>query len=168
MIEVLQSADPEQVNMATATAIYAAVGAASLVESQVVDPASVDEATIQQLLDTYVPIAVDQAISWAQSVDPSTVPAAWNTVNFACEEEPYTCPRKDYCSFGAEPVLCVINECGQGPCPSCPWPLNNLVFKAWCVYGCGRGDKYVGAAFRLITRFPSRLGEFTCLPFVKR
>lgn len=163
-IEALQNADPEQVKVGTAMAAYAAVATASFLESQITDPATADEAMIEQLFNDYVPIAVDQAISWAQSVDPSTIATAWNTINFTCEEEPYTCPRKDYCSFGAEPVLCVINECGQGPCQSCPWPLNNLVIKSWCVYGCGRGDKYLGAAFRLMTRFPLKLGEFTCVP----
>jgi hypothetical protein len=167
-IEALQNADPNDVKVGTAMAAYAAVGTASLVEAQTLDPNTVDDATLQQLYNEYAPIAVDEAISWMQSVDPSTIPTAtWNTINFTCEEEPYTCPRKDYCSFGGEPVLCVINECGTGPCSNCPWPLKNLVFKSWCLYGCGRGDKYLGAAFRLITRFPLKLGEFTCVPFGK-
>lgn len=164
-IESLQNADPEQVKMGTAMAVYAAVGTASLVESQIVDPDTVDEATLEQLYTEYASIAIDQAITWGQSIEPSAISTAWNTVNFTCEEEPYTCPRKDYCSFGGEPVLCVINECGTGPCESCPWPLKNLLFKSWCAYGCGRGDKYLGAAFRLITRFPLKLGEFTCVGF---
>lgn len=166
-IMALQNADPEEVKLGTLMAAYAAVGTASLIESQIADPATVDDATVQQLYNDYAPLAIDEAISWVQSVDPSTIPTAWNTVNFTCEGEPYTCPRKDYCSFGAEPVLCVINECGTGPCPQCPWSLKNLIFKSWCLYGCGRGDKYLGAAFRLITRFPLKLGEFTCVPFGK-
>jgi hypothetical protein len=167
VVEALQNADPEDVNLGTAMAAYAAVGAASLVESQIADPAMVDDAMLEQLYNEYAPIAVDVALAWMQSVDPSTIPTAWNAVNFACEKEPYTCPQKDYCSFGAEPVLCVINECGTGPCPLCPWFLKNVIFKSWCLYGCGRGDKYLGAAFRLITRFPLKLGEFTCVPFGK-
>jgi hypothetical protein len=163
VIESLQHADPGLVKIGTATAVYAAVGTASLVESQIFDPNTVDEATLAQLYNEYAPLAIDQAMSWAQSIDPSTIPNAWNTINFKCEDEPYTCPRKDYCSFGGEPVLCVINECGTGSCEGCPWSLKNLIYKSWCIYGCGRGDQYLGSAFRLITRLPLKLGEFTCV-----
>lgn len=167
VIQALEQADPAQLQLGMATAAYAATLTASLMEAEVSDPALIDDAALAELYQTYIPQATEQALLWSQSVDPTTLATPWNAVNFACEEEPYTCPRKDYCSFGGDPVPCIINQCGTGPCPTCPWPLKNLIIKAWCVYGCGRGDTQLGFAFRLITKFPLKLGEFACLPWIK-
>lgn len=48
-VEALQNADPADIQLGTAMAAYAAVGTASLVESQILDPAAIDEPTIEQL-----------------------------------------------------------------------------------------------------------------------
>jgi hypothetical protein len=165
ILEALQNADPEEVKMGTAMASYAAVGCASLVESQIADPSTVDEATVEELFIQYAPEVVEQAITWGASVDPSTIPSSGVYPDFSCIKEPYTCPATDICLFkGDLPAYCHVTQCGKESCPWCPWFLDNLIYKAWCVYGCTRDGQYVGAAFRLITRFPKKLGDIVCIP----
>lgn len=61
--EALQNVDPTEFSMKTAATTYAAAGCASLVESQIADPATVDEATVTQLFEEFAPLAFDEALA---------------------------------------------------------------------------------------------------------
>jgi len=137
------------------TAAYAANVTAHLVESQLVDPENADPAVVEQLVQEYAPAGWDAALSWLSSVDPSTLSIAKGVlVKDQCLDEPYMCPRHAWCPFGEGNVGCAVSQCGTGACPWCPFG-GNLVFKAWCAYGCIRNSdgEVVGGAFVLRTIF---------------
>lgn len=46
-------------------------------------------------------------------------------------------------------ILCRIDECGTGTCPSCPNLWGNILIKSWCTYKCTLDGKLVGGAFEL-------------------
>jgi hypothetical protein len=151
--EALRNVDPTEFTMKTAATTYAAAGCASLVESQIADPATVDEATVTQLFEEYAPIAFDEALAWMETTDPSLVPLL--VPDASCVGPPFSCPGTVPCSFGGEPVFCHVTQCAEGPCPYCPW-FSKLVYKSYCVYGCvrfGAGNKLVGGAMLFRTRF---------------
>jgi hypothetical protein len=151
-LKALHNVDPAELSLKTAATTYAAVTCASLVESQIADPATVDEATVRELFEQYAPLAADEALAWMETVDPSLIPLQVLD-NLTCQEEPWNCPWKVPCSWGSEPAFCFVSQCGKGPCPWCPF-LSNLVYKHWCVYGCVRSGKLIGGAVMLKTRFP--------------
>ena len=72
-IEALRNADPVEVARITDTAAFAAVTTNNLVGAQIVDPSTLDAATAAQLIDSVAPDAINAALAWAQSVDPSTL-----------------------------------------------------------------------------------------------
>lgn len=61
------------------------------------------------------------------------------------------CPASVVCGKS----VCEVVHCGTGPCRFCPEPapdaLKNIVFKAWCSYGCMRGPVATGSTFGFIT-----------------
>jgi hypothetical protein len=154
---MLAAVDPQEFAFRSAIAAYAASGTVALVESQLVDPASVDAETLRALIESNAPMAIDDAKAWAASVDPSVVPTGnFNTpvlIDFTCKEPPYLCDVTTSCTFpGFGPVNCFLSHCGTGKCPWCPFG-GNLVFKSWCSYGCAFDGNLVGGAFRLRTIF---------------
>jgi hypothetical protein len=151
--EALQNVDPAEFTMKTAATSYAAAACASLVESQVADPATVDEATVTQLFEEYAPIAFDEALAWMETADPSLIPLL--VPEASCVLPPFSCPATVACSWGGEPVFCLATQCAEGPCPYCPW-FSKLVYEYYCVYGCirpGAGNKLVGGAMLFRTIF---------------
>jgi hypothetical protein len=72
-IDALQKADPIEIARITDTAAFAAVTTNNLVGAQIVDPSTLDAATAAQLIDSVAPDAINAALAWAQSVDPSTL-----------------------------------------------------------------------------------------------
>lgn len=150
--EVFNDVDPEVLALGTAMTAYAASTCASLVESQVSDPQTVDEETIQQLVDQYAPLASEEAVNWLSSVDTSQLVGKSLTPNLDCWKEPHGCPHTTVCPFG-DLVTCNVTECGTGACPYCPFDLTNVLFKSWCVYGCIRNGLYLGGAFLLIPKY---------------
>jgi hypothetical protein len=148
--DAIQHADQAQIALLTATAAYAAVDTASLVDAQGVDPSTLDAASASQLVDASAPDGIAAALAWAQSVDPSLFPASYYP-KFECIYPPTSCPHTIKCpDFSG---ICVVTDCGSGSCPSCP-AFSNLIIKSWCAYGCvsTTGDN-VGGAFILNTFF---------------
>jgi len=135
-------------------AAYAASATMALVESQIADPASVDAETVAALIEQYAPAAIDEALAWAQTVDPSAVPEPQGgvVVDFACMDPPYLCEQKKTCPYEGAEIGCYISHCGSGKCPWCPFG-GNLIFKSWCSYGCIKGGEVVAGAFMIRTIF---------------
>jgi hypothetical protein len=164
-LESFESVDPDEFRFKTAATIYAASACASLVESRIPDPDAVDLETVSALFEQYAPIAVDEAMVWLDSVDPSVIPVDIKP-DFSCRNDPYRCPDTVACSFGSEPYICWVTQCGKGPCPWCPF-LDSLVYKHYCVYGCTMSDKLVGGAIMLKTRFGNSWNGPRCIYFGK-
>jgi hypothetical protein len=69
------------------------------------------------------------------------------------------CPHTVLCDGS----ICVTTDCGAGGCPGCPEEYRNLVIKAWCAYGCMKGEKRTGEALLLLTKpFNTQIGPI-CL-----
>lgn len=145
-------ADPLELARMTATASYAAAATASLVETQVPDPLAIDEATFAELLGQLAPIAEDQALLWADSVDPSVF-AGGVLHKVECNDPPHSCTLETFCPYlvpgGAR---CFVTECGTGACPYCPI-FGDQVVESWCSYGCMRGSDVVGGAFKVRLKY---------------
>lgn len=151
--DAIQRADPAQIALITATAAYAAAGTASLVDAHALDPSTLDEASLSQLVDAAAPDAIAAALTWAQSIDSSLLPASYYP-KYECIEPPTNCPHAVKCT--GFPGVCVVTDCASGSCPTCPG-FSNVIIKSWCGYGCinGTGD-HVGGAFILNTFFGPR------------
>ncbi|MDI3283450.1 transposase [Polyangium sp. 15x6] len=138
-IDNLENADPDEAARTLLVSEYAGYAVAGFVESSGVDPA--DQATIDQLIDQYAPIAWQQAQEWVDTLDPSTIPLAGFYPKYACVEE-YGCDYMQKCDFdNGTSAACIIVGCGKGACPICPklWDLSNLVVKNWCLFTCQTG-----------------------------
>lgn len=150
-----------------ATAAYAANVTAYLVEAQVPDPEQLDPATLDRLVEESAPAGWSMAQAWASTIDATAL-----SINRGmypkeeCTEQPYLCKRRTWCPFGGEGgANCSVTQCGTGKCPWCPFG-GNLIFKAWCAYGCIRNSdgEIVGGAFILRTIFNNDNGPF-CIKF---
>lgn len=136
----LSNADPLEVSKALLASQYTAYAVAGFVESSV-DPATVDEATLDQLIDQYTPIAWQQATDWVDALDPSVIPLAAIKPNYSCVTD-YGCDYMQPCDFdNGTSAGCAIVGCGKGACPSCPklFDLSNLIVKNWCLFTCQTG-----------------------------
>lgn len=160
------AADQQELALRAVTAAYAANVTASLVEAQLPDPAQADPALVEQLIEESAPAGWDAALQWLASVDISTLAIDKGVyTNYTCTEEPYLCKASTWCPFAEGGVTCSVSQCGTGKCPWCPFG-GNLVFKAWCAYGCIRNSdsEVVGGAFILRTIFNNYDGPF-CIKF---
>ena len=156
-IDALQKADPIEIARITDTAAFAAVTTSNLVGAQIVDPSTLDAATASQLIDSVAPDAINAALTWAQSADPSIFSALYSP-KFECGDAPNNCPYVTKCEEFPGWV-CSVTDCGQGKCPTCPEFLQNLLVKGWCAYGCMKGTEVTGGAFILQTKW-ARNGPF--------
>lgn len=150
-VDALQKADPIEIARITDTAAFAAVTTNNLVGAQIVDPSTLDAATAAQLIDSVAPDAINAALAWAQSVDPSTLSVGVYPKP-ECTEPPNNCPYTAKCPN--VPGVCIITQCGKGGCPTCPDLFENIVISGWCAYGCMKGTEVTGGGFILQTKFP--------------
>ncbi|WP_437993091.1 hypothetical protein [Sorangium sp. So ce145] len=153
--EELLNVDPQELALKTMATSYAAVMVASLVESQVLDPAAVDEGAIASLTEQYALTGWDAARTWMETPEAVTLAANDGIYpNFACFDEPYSCPQTTECPLSnGEQAFCMVTYCDKGACPWCPWGLGNLVFKSVCAYGCLKHGNHVAGAFILVSHF---------------
>jgi hypothetical protein len=122
-----------------------------LIESQGLDPNTVDAQTLQSLTDYYGPIAGQAADEWIKTMDTTTlsdVMNAYTSQKLECVAD-FGCPASTYCEFADD---CKIVDCGDGRCKPCPDVLgfNKLIIRAWCAYVCvkyeGKKESVVGIA----------------------
>lgn len=165
-----QNADPVQVvreGMKASAASYLVQGTVEqAIELQGLDPATIDEATVQQLVADAWPGAVAQAEAWLSSLDPSVFETAAVHPSAAyCSS--LGCPSKIWCDskYYKKTITCNLQACGDAACKACPdWfgPLKHLVIKAWCSYVCMDGDAVLGSAAYVITAWDPY--QFCILP----
>lgn len=153
-----QDAEPVQVvreGLKASTASYLVQGTVEqAIELQGLDPATLDEATVQQLMDDAWPGAVEQADLWLSTLDPSAFEAAVHPSAAYCSG--LGCPSKIWCDSKHynKTITCELQACGDAACKGCPdWfgPLKHLVIKAWCSYVCKDGGTVLGSAAYVVT-----------------
>lgn len=149
--DAIQNADPVEIARVTNMASFAAVSTSNFAGAQVGDPSTLDAATASQLIDSVAPDAINAALAWAQSADPSVFSALYSP-KFECGDEPNNCPYVTKCK-DFPGWVCSVTDCGQGTCPTCPEFLQSLLVKGWCAYGCMKGTEVTGGAFILQTKW---------------
>ncbi|WP_437893282.1 hypothetical protein [Sorangium sp. So ce124] len=143
--ETFAQMDPEELALASAKASFTTYALAGMIESLNLDPATLDEAAIAELMTQYMPLAVAEADRWLSTIDTSTLPRE-NNPNFECKKK-YGCPYITGCQYAVPghslPTVrhaCMVNDCGDARCRNCPdWVgdiLSHLLFRAWCSYVC--------------------------------
>jgi hypothetical protein len=106
------------------------------------DPATLDDEAILQLMEEYMPIAAEEADKWLATVDPSTLMLSGPIIPKSECVEQYGCAHNAKCLFNPPPVnhRCFVDDCGASKCGKCPsWVadlLKSIVSKAWCSYVC--------------------------------
>jgi len=166
-IDALNMVDPGEAKPKVAAAEVAAVACSDLVQAQVSDPSTVDDATLAQLYAEEAPMADAEMQAWLGTVNPSTLPLTdMPYPNYQCAETPYSCKTVEYCPSG-DGARCVITGCGKGKCPWCPDAWGNLIYDGYCAYACMQGLKFWGYGINLRTRFTKKWSGFFCAPFPK-
>jgi hypothetical protein len=162
----LDRADPVELARAQVRTDDMAYIVKGLVESKIDDPATVDAATVASLIEMNAPIAWEQAGQWASTLDSSELPLAQVKPKYECTNK-YDCMPTDTCDFPGHQghAYCVITNCGEGKCPTCPrWlDLDALIVKSWCTYSCMLNYQIVGIKVRWNIRMNKEWSE--CWPF---
>lgn len=165
--DALNQADPQEVALKAAAAEVAADACSNLVQQQVPDPSTVDDATLAELYTQEAPMADAEAQAWMASVDPFTLPQSGGAYpKYECIEAPYLCKPHEHCPVG-DGATCVVTGCGTGKCPWCPDAWGNLIYDGYCAYACMQGSKVWGYGINLRTRFSKKWTGFFCAPFPK-
>ncbi|WP_437756987.1 hypothetical protein [Sorangium sp. So ce1389] len=146
-IDAAHSADPRELALVNARAAYAAYALSGLTESQFMDPAVVDQQALEQFIHQNTELAWQLAEEWVASIDPTLLSTGY-PIKVECMDPPLRCQSSVKCSFGK---TCVLNDCGDGRCRTCPdvWNLGNLIIDGWCTYTCYDAADIVGAAITL-------------------
>lgn len=151
-VEGLANADPMEAEIANFKAQYAAYALAGIVETTAGDPETVDEAQIQEIVDTYFPQVWEEASLWVSSLDPSViVPQAGIKPALECyEDSKYGCNFTEKCTFDdGTTALCTVTGCGINGCNKVPCPdlfpnLSKFFVKSWCTFTCMKVSTIVG------------------------
>ncbi|WP_437279929.1 hypothetical protein WME90_05055 [Sorangium sp. So ce375] len=141
-------------------------------ESLGLDPATLDEATLAQLVEQYLPLAAAEADRWLESLDPATLPLAV-IPRGECEEK-FGCPYSTRCQINPPPVrhACFVTDCDDAKCRQCPEVFSEiasrLIFKSWCSYVCIQTGisppPVVAVGIGFITYFGGKFSGVICLP----
>lgn len=146
-LDGLKQADPDTFARASLAGQYAAYALAGTIEANGGDPATMDEITLQQIADMYLPTIWEQASQWVATLDPSVIEAAKIKAWDHCIEKPYECEFSERCDFDDGPAYCIVTGCGVSKCPPCPQlfeDLEKFFVSAWCTHTCMRGTVIVG------------------------
>ncbi|AGP34352.1 hypothetical protein [Sorangium cellulosum] len=161
-IEAARKADPVELALTQAKAGYAAYALSGLTESQIVDPATIDDETLLRLIEENAPLAWEMAEQWVASLDPTTLSYGY-PIKVECMAPPFLCNSSVSCDFAK---VCILDDCGDGKCKPCPdtWGLGNLITDGWCTYTCyvGNDGDIAGAAITFRPRIGSHI-----VPWVK-
>jgi hypothetical protein len=143
--DVFARVDPQEFALASTKASLTTYALFGTIESLGLDPVTLDDETLEELMQQYMPQAVELADGWFATLDPATIPLGhmpkWEcTEKFGCA---YSTPCK-YAFLGhsipAMPHVCDVTDCGDARCTACPeWfgdLLSHIAFRSWCSYTC--------------------------------
>lgn len=154
-VTILEMADPDYATRSALMGEYTSSALAALIEANFPDPAAVDVAVLETLVDQYAPDIWQDAQAWAEALDASIIQAATITPKPECQtSHGRMCSYTWGCLF--ENVgwsTCILTGCGKGACPACPslFDLDALVVQKWCSYTCisTKNESIVGLAIHL-------------------
>ncbi|KYF74307.1 hypothetical protein BE11_01615 [Sorangium cellulosum] len=132
--------DPQELAIASARAGFTAYYLTGTAASLGLDPATLDEATLAQLVEQYLPVAAAEADRWLATLDPAALPLAVIPRTEWLKE--FGCPFSLPCEYSGPPVdhRCYVTDCADAKCRQCPEMFaeiaSRLVFKSWCTYIC--------------------------------
>ncbi|AGP34588.1 hypothetical protein [Sorangium cellulosum] len=132
--------DPQQLALAEAKAALTTAYLVATVESAGLDPSTLDESAIEQLMEQFLPAAAAEADAWLATLDPSMLSASFEP-RIQCKKE-HGCAYLTQCKYNAPPIdhNCWVTDCGKSRCSLCPdWVadlLQSLVLTSWCAYVC--------------------------------
>ncbi|WP_437624395.1 hypothetical protein [Sorangium sp. So ce1151] len=164
--------DPQELALASAKAGFAAYYLTGTVESLGLDPATLDEDTLAQLVEQYLPVATAEADRWLATLDPATLPLAV-LPRTECLKD-FGCAFSAPCARFGPPVahLCYVTDCDDAKCRPCPEIfgelVSHLIYKSWCSYVCVQTGvsppPVVAVGIGVITYFGGRFAGPWCLP----
>lgn len=148
-VAAFEGVDPSESSIAELKAEFTAYALQGLIEQNMADPDTVDDATLQQMMDQLAPDAAALADQWVLNLDPAAIPLFSpdpDTMN-ACFEK-FGCEPQSACTFSGGKSSCWLVACGDGKCPTCPnvFNLSNLLVTGWCAHVClsGAPSRVVG------------------------
>jgi hypothetical protein len=159
--DALAQVDPQELALASAKAGYAAYFVQGSIESLGLDPNTLDDATLSQLIEQYMPQAMNEANNWALTADTSNLPIPENP-RWDCHRL-YGCPSRVHCVRPTWDAFCFATDCDEAKCRPCPdiFNLSNLLIKSWCAYVCIDGRKTVGIAATVMSHWRTEpIGPF--------
>ncbi len=171
--EIFSQIDPQELAIHSTRASFAAAYAIGAVESLGLDPATLDEAELLDLMTQYMPVAIAEADQWIATLDPSAL-AAGIVVKYECSAPDIGCEAVTFCQRNPPPVVhqCHVVDCGDAGCPLCPsWVgelLKHLIYKRWCAYTCvqfpSSPAKVVAIGAGFVSSFKNTFGGPVCMP----
>ncbi|WP_441291777.1 hypothetical protein ACSRUE_16170 [Sorangium sp. KYC3313] len=143
--EAFMRGDPQELALASTKATFTTYALAGMIESLGLDPATLDEAALGELMTQYMPAAAEEADRWLSTLDPSTLPLGI-TPRYECTDE-FGCAYSTPCKYAAWGTTlpsvkhrCFVTDCGDARCSTCPaWVgelLSHLAIRSWCAYVC--------------------------------
>ncbi|XXX73244.1 hypothetical protein WMF30_36905 [Sorangium sp. So ce134] len=107
--DALSQVDPQELALASAKAGYAAYFVQGSIESLGVDPNTLDDATLFQLVEQYMPLAMDEANHWALTANTSALPIP-EEPRWDCRRL-YGCPLRVHCMQPTWDAFCIATDC---------------------------------------------------------
>lgn len=171
--DIYAQLDPQELAIASTRAGLTTCALASTLDSLNLDPSTLDDAAIAELMDQYGPAIEEQAASWFAGIDQSNL-VYTKTPKYECVEQ-HGCKYAAKCKYNYIPpgnYTCWIDDCGASKCRNCPEFVNDLlkslVIKAWCSYVCTEDglapQKVVAVGAGGISGFKNNFVGLFCIP----
>jgi hypothetical protein len=171
--EIYAQLDPQELAIASTRAGLTTCALASTLDSLNLDPSTLDDAAIADLMEQYGPAIEEQAASWFSGIEQSNLTYT-KMPKYECVQQ-YGCKHPATCQYKYIPPvdhLCLIDDCGKAKCRNCPDFVNdllqNVVIKAWCSYVCVETGtsppKVVAVGAGGISAFKGNFIGLLCIP----
>lgn len=137
--EAYEQIDSSELALASQKAGFVTTYLVGATEALGLDPMTLDEAALADLLQQAMPLAAEEADIWLATLDPAAAELSFS-IKWECGRE--GCKNPTPCGYFPPPVdhYCYVDDCGSAACRNCPeWVaerLKGLVWKTWCSYVC--------------------------------
>lgn len=136
--------DPQELALASVKGSATSYYLMGTIAAMNLDLATVDEATMNSLMEQNAPLAEAVVNNWLASVDPSTLTPVNAKPRFECSLDPFDCLDRTTCLcppfYSTIKHVCYVEDCGISQCSSCPdwFPdiLKSPLVRSWCAYVC--------------------------------
>lgn len=171
--DIYAQLDPQELAIASTRAGLTTCALASTLDSLNLDPSTLDDAAIADLMAQSGPAIEEKAASWFAGIEQSNL-VYTKTPKYECVEQ-YGCKYAAKCKYNYIPsgsYTCWIDDCGTAKCRNCPEFVNDLlkslVIKAWCSYVCTEDglapQKVVAVGAGGISSFANNFVGLFCIP----